>query len=236
MTFAEVMETLKAAGTEQNRKIYPRHGVKGEIYGVSFADLGKLNKKIKMDHALALALWSTGVHEARILALMVADPLQADEVLLANWGEDLGNYVITDYFADYVFQTALMQPKMEAWIQSDDEWLGQAGWRLVAKCAMQNSSLPDAFYEARLGQIESEIHTRQNRVRDAMNSALIAIGIRNPALQAKALAAAAKIGKVIVDHGQTSCKTPDAGEYIVKTLKHREKKSVPSSTLQHPGS
>ena len=142
-------------------------GLKSEIYGVSFADLGKLKKKIKIDHALAKALWSTGVHEARILALMVADPLQADDALLTSWGENLGNYIITDYFADYAYQTPLMQPKMAAWIQSEDEWLGQAGWRLVAKCAMQVPSLPDAFFEARLGQIESEIHNRKNRVRGA---------------------------------------------------------------------
>lgn len=224
MSFEEVMETLKTAGSEQNRKIYSRHGVKNEIFGVSFADLGKLKKKIQTDHELAKALWKTGVHDARILALMVADPQQADETLVTGWGGDLGNDVVTDYFADYVFQTPLTRQKMEAWTQAEDEWLGQAGWRLVAKCAMQDSSLPDSFFEARLEQIEGKIHTRKNRVRDAMNSALIAIGIRNPALQAKALAAAAKIGKVVVDHGQTSCKTPDAGQYILKTVQHREKK------------
>jgi 3-methyladenine DNA glycosylase AlkD len=67
MFLEEVMASLRAAGTEQNRKIYPRHGVKNEVFGVSFADLGKLKKQIKIDHALALALWSTGVHDARIL-------------------------------------------------------------------------------------------------------------------------------------------------------------------------
>jgi hypothetical protein len=116
-----------------------------------------------------------------------------------------------------------MRQKMDSWTRAEDEWLGQAGWRMVAKCAMQDASLPDSFFEACLEQIEGEIHTRKNRVRDAMNSALIAIGIRNPALQAKALAAAAKIGKVVVDHGETSCKTPDAGQYILKTVQHRDK-------------
>lgn len=44
----------------------------------------------------------------------------------------------------------------------------------------------------------------------------IAIGTRSETLEAKALAAAARIGKVIVDHGQTNCKTPDAVSYIKK--------------------
>jgi 3-methyladenine DNA glycosylase AlkD len=224
MTLEEVMQALQAAGMEQNRKVYARHGVKHELYGVSYADLGNLKKKIKVDHALARALWATGVHDARVLAAMVADPAQAKEALIDEWTADLGNKVITDAFADFVFQTPLARQKMEAWIHSDDEWTGQAGWRLVAKIAMQDSTLPDAYFEPLLAQIETEIHTCKNCVREAMNSALIAIGIRNTLLQAEALEAAGKIGKVVVDHGQTGCKTPDAAAYILKTVKHREEK------------
>ena len=47
--------------------------------------------------------------------------------------------------------------------------------------------------------------------------ALIAIGIRNGKLERNALAAAQKIGKVEVDHGETNCQTPDAAAYIRKT-------------------
>jgi 3-methyladenine DNA glycosylase AlkD len=147
---------------------------------------------------------------------------QASEPLIESWAKDLGNYVITDYFADYVFQTPLARQKMEEWTQAEDEWKGQAGWRLVAKFAMQDATLPDSAFEAYLAQIKNEIHTRKNRVRDAMNSALIAIGIRNAVLQSEALEAAGKIGKVVVDHGQTGCKTPDAAEYILKTVSRKK--------------
>ena len=40
-----------------------------------------------------------------------------------------------------------------------------------------------------------------------------------PKLKAKALKAAKKIGKVDVDMGNTSCKVPDATEYIRKVEK-----------------
>jgi hypothetical protein len=59
-------------------------------------------------------------------------------------------------------------------------------------------------------------------VRDAMNSALIAIGIRNSHLEELALSAAQRIGKVEVDHGKTNCKTPDAAAYIRRTLDYRQ--------------
>lgn len=58
-----------------------------------------------------------------------------------------------------------------------------------------------------LGTIEKEIHSRKNRVRHAMNGALISIGFRRPSLTKQALAAAKRIGKVEVDHGETGCKT-----------------------------
>jgi hypothetical protein len=56
-----------------------------------------------------------------------------------------------------------------------------------------------------------------------MNMSLICIGCR-PGLTKKVLAAAGRIGKVEVDHGDTSCKTPDVADYIKKTLAHRSKK------------
>ena len=59
-----------------------------------------------------------------------------------------------------------------------------------------------------------------------MNQALISLGIRNPQLEKMARAAAKKIGKVEVDHGQTSCQTPDAAAYMTKTLAYRKKKAA----------
>ena len=58
----------------------------------------------------------------------------------------------------------------------------------------------------------------------AMNSALIAIGIRNEDLERKAIEIAREIGKVHVDHGATSCKTPDAESYIKSERKSCKKK------------
>ena len=80
------MQQLEEMGTAQNRKVYARHGVGEEMFGVSFANQNKLAKAIKRDQALALELWATANHDARILATMVADPAQADDPLLNSWG------------------------------------------------------------------------------------------------------------------------------------------------------
>ncbi len=225
MNLQEALQQLEEMGTAQNRKVYARHGVGENMFGVSYANLNKLAKAAKRDHSLALELWETGNHDARVLAAMVADPAQADESLLETWLADLDNYVITDAFSGFVGKTAMAQAKGEEWVGFDEEWPGRAGWHLVAHLAMKEPDLPDAYFVACLETIEAEIHSRKNRVKDAMNSALIAIGIRNDILEGQALAAAARIGKVEVDHGETGCKTPDAADYIRRTLERRRQKA-----------
>lgn len=226
MELQEAMGQLQETGTAQNRKIYGRHGVNGEMFGVSYANLNKMAKAARRDHSLALQLWATGNHDARVLATMVADPAQADESLLDSWLADLDSYVLADAFSGYVGKTSLAQAKGEEWIGSPEEWPGRAGWRMIAHLAMKESGLSDAYFAAHLATIEGDIHGSKNRVKDAMNSALIAIGIRNTVLAEQALAAAARIGQVEVDHGETNCKTPDAAHYIRRTLERQRRKAT----------
>lgn len=90
---------------------------------------------------------------------------------------------------------------------------------------MKDKALPDDFFEPYLEIIARDIHTRQNRVRYSMNTALIGIGTRSDALEKKAIAIAEQIGPVDVDHGETGCKTPDAASYIRKTRERQRAKA-----------
>ncbi len=222
MTAKAILSELEALGSAQTRKIYKRHGVGDNQYGVSYANLKTLKKKVKVDHGAAQQLWATGNHDARILATMIADPKQADESLLDAWADDLSNYVITDAFSGFAGKTAFVQQKMEQWTGSDNEWKGQTGWSLLASLAMNDASVPDDFFDPYLAIIAQDIHNRKNRVRYTMNTALITIGTRSDTLEQKALAVAAQIGTVDVDHGETSCKTPDAAAYIRKTRERQK--------------
>lgn len=87
-----------------------------------------------------------------------------------------------------------------------------------------DAALPDADCRRILQTIEKEIHSSPNRARYAMNNALIGIGSYRPALTQEALAAAKRIGKVDVDHGDTSCKTPEAVETIQKVVAYEARK------------
>lgn len=223
MSCQEVLRELESLGSESTRKIYRKHGVNREAYGVSYAHLEKIRKRIKKDHALARELWETGNHEARILATMIADPKAMSGEELDTWAKSLSNYTEADAFAKMAAGSPLVKEKIEAWTAADGEWVESAGWGLLAHLAMKNGELPDSDCERYLDVIEKDIHNRKNRVRYEMNGALIAIGGSNEKLTERALAAAARIGRVEVDHGDTGCKTPDAAGYINKMLERKKK-------------
>jgi 3-methyladenine DNA glycosylase AlkD len=222
MTLQSTMKELKALGNERNRKTFARHGV-GEAFGVSFADLYKLARKIEVNHDLALELWATGNHDARLLATMIADPDQADGKLLDTWARDTGNYVLSQVLAGFVGKTEHVHQKAEKWCKSETDLIGELGWYLIAGMAQRVDSCPDDYFALKLSVIEERIHTSNNRTRHGMNTALCAIGIGRGSLCDDALAVAKRIGKVEVDHGETSCKTPDATAYIKKAVARKKK-------------
>ncbi len=221
MTTDEVMERLERLGSEQTRKIYARHGVGGEQFGVSYADLKALEKELKTDHALALSLWETGNHDARVLATLIADPGALGEAVLERLANDLDSYPLADAFGGLVGKTPHAQMLMTRWTQDEGEWRGQVGWNLLSGLAATDRTITDADFAPYLKRIENGVHTRKNRVRHAMNGALINIGARSPALEKQARAVAQAVGKVEVDHGQTNCVTPDAASYLNKVLKRK---------------
>ena len=216
MLLEEVMHQLEECGTEQNRKIYINHGAKEPLFGVSFANLKLLKKKIKKDHELAISLWETKNMDAMTLATMIVDPKKFTSEQLDEWVQEVDYYCLMDVLMSTVCSSPIAIDKMKVWTKAQDEWIGRAGWSLLANIAIKDKSLENAFFLPFLKEIQTHIHTEKNRKKEAMNSALIAIGIRNDGLEQKAIAVARGIGKVEVDHGITSCKTPEAETYIKK--------------------
>jgi len=224
MNFEEAMNELRSLGTAQNVKIYSRHGGGDNMFGVSFANLGKLKKRIKVDHDLALQLWDSGNFDARILAAMIADPAKVTAPLADRWIKDVNNSVVGDQLGSLLAKSPVAGTKMRQWLKSKKEYVRQVGYVVLTVVLMRENDITDPDLSDMLDTIESEIHGSPNRARHAMNNALIAIGIYRASLTAKAIAAARRIGEVEVDHGETSCQTPDAIAYIEKALARNQKR------------
>jgi 3-methyladenine DNA glycosylase AlkD len=227
MTLAEVMKTLEKAGSEQTRKTLRRHGAKEPMFGVSFATLKELVKKIGADQELARGLWETGNHDARMLALKIADPAQVTSAELDRWAGDMSMRMCCGYVAMLAAESPHGAAKAAEWLAPGSP-RRRSGWALAGFLASMNETTPDSVFLSRLAEIEKTIHSAPNSDREAMNMAVIQIGCRNAALRKAAIAAAKRIGKVVVDHGDTDCKTPDAAAYIDKTWAHSTAKGFES--------
>lgn len=227
MTFNETMSTLKKLGTAQAVKIYKRHGGGDNVFGVSFANLYKLQKQIKCDHALAMELWTSGNLDARFLATLIADPAKLTAEDAESWLTDPNAPALVGEVSKLFARAPFAKKKMVEWMRVKEDPKRSCGYSLLG-CALTfgGVEITDAECAKILETIEKEIHASPNRARLAMNNALIAIGGYRPALTAKALAAAKRIGHVEVDHGETGCKTPVASEYIPKMLARAKKRKV----------
>lgn len=226
MEFAAVVRELEKAGTAQTRKTFARHGIGPNMYGVLFGDLRKLAKKIGVDQRLAEQLWKTGNHDCRMLATMIFDPDAIKKSTLNQWAK-AGESRCCQVLALAVAATPHAVELSSKWCASKNENENCAGWSTIAALAVgagEDDEL-DVLFAACLEAIEANLQSSPNFTKYVMNSALIAIGGRNPQLKKLALAAAKQIGKVEVDHGDTSCKTPEAAPYIAKIWAKKKKNS-----------
>ncbi len=216
MSFQEVMTALEKAGSAQTKKTYLRHGAVEPMFGVSFATLKVLYKKIKIDQELAEALWDTGNFDALNLAVKIADPAGISSKELDRWAATPTARMCGGYVAHLAAESPHGRVKADKWLKAKDAPTQFAAWSLVCAMALIDEATEDAWFADRLAQIEKSIHTAPNVQKYAMNSAMIAIGNRNSSLRKAAVAAAKRLGTIEVDHGDTDCKTPSAAESIEK--------------------
>jgi 3-methyladenine DNA glycosylase AlkD len=232
MTLAETMSALEKAGSAQTRKTYARHGAAEPMFGVSFATLKTLLKRIGVDQELALALWETGNFDARNLAVKVADPARMSPSDLDRWAGTQTARMCGGYVAHLAAEGPHARSRSDAWRAARSETKRCAGWSLVGAMAMRDEHTPDAWFAERLAEIETSIQTSPNAQRDAMLHALIAIGYRSAALRKSVTAVAKRIGKVEIDQGDTACKTPEPVPTLEKTWAYATSKGFETPAAQ----
>jgi hypothetical protein len=122
-----------------------------------------------------------------------------------------------------VYKTPFFEELMVKWIDSDMEYVGRAGWNILALMAMDKKiDYTNSYFKDYVIRIKNDIHSSKNRTKQSMNTSLISIGIRNIGLRDFSLKIADDIGKVDVDVGETYCKIPSARQYIEKTWKRKK--------------
>jgi 3-methyladenine DNA glycosylase AlkD len=191
----EVLERLAPLGSEVARAGMARYGIRTEdAFGVSVYELRKVAGELGRDHELALALWATGNHEARLLASMVDDPAQVTEAQMEAWAAAFDSWDVCDQVTSNLFdKTPFAYDKVEEWSASPDEWVKRAAFATAAALAVQDKGAADEQFFGILELCRREAGDDRNYVKKAVNWALRNIGKRSARLHAAAIGTAEAI-------------------------------------------
>jgi 3-methyladenine DNA glycosylase AlkD len=184
-----VMDELAAMASEESRAGMARYGINvAHAFGVSVYELRRMAKALGTDHDLALALWDTGSHEARLLASMVDDPAAVTEAQMEEWAAAFDSWDVCDQVTSNLFdKTPFAYDKVREWSAAEDEWVKRAAFATAAALAVQDKAAPDERFLAILALVRREAGDGRNFVKKAVNWALRNIGKRNAALHAAAI-------------------------------------------------
>jgi len=198
MRYGEIIKKLEKEANPVNVAGMARFGINPDkTLGVSIPFLRKLGKEIGKDHSIAAKLWSSGIHEARILAGLIDDPDRVTEKQMDQWVEDFDSWDVCDLVCSNLFdRTAFAYRKAFEWTKRDEEFVKRAGFVMMAALSVHDKKASDGEFEKFLPIIVREARDERNFVRKAVNWALRQIGKRNRALNRKAIQTAEKIRRI----------------------------------------
>ncbi|MBW9062181.1 DNA alkylation repair protein [Rhizobium herbae] len=191
-----VIDHLKSLQREENRAGMARFGIEtATALGISNAELRRIARVIKGDHDRALALWGSGIREARLLASFTAEPKVLTVETARHWAGDFNSWEIVDGVADLFVGARLEGILIPEFAADEREFVRRSAFVMIAVSAVHLKDEPDDTILAWLALVEAHAGDERNFVRKAVNWALRQIGKRNaychrPALLlAEALAA-----------------------------------------------
>jgi len=186
---------LKRLGEKKNVAGMARFGIRAKkVFGVSKPKLDELARKIGKNHELGVELWSTGIHDARLLGVLVSEPEKVDAKQMDRWVRDFDNWDVCDGTCCHLFVFAAPAwKKAFEWTRRKKEFEKRAGFALAAFLAVHDKLASETNYKKFLRVIERESWDDRNFVRKAVNWALRNIGKRNLRLNRAAIASAERI-------------------------------------------
>lgn len=198
MTRDQIIANLKLYANAQAVQGMARLGIRPtQALGIPIPTLRKMAKESGRDQALAVALWDSGIHEARILASMIAEPQRTSAQLMDAWVNDFDSWDICDQVCGNLFgKTPYAYQKVMQWCQQEKEFVRRAGFVMMAELAVHDKKARDEVFLPFFPLIKQYAGDERNFVKKAVNWALRQIGKRNSHLRTLARECANEIQRM----------------------------------------
>jgi 3-methyladenine DNA glycosylase AlkD len=190
----DILVQLRNLSNQDTLASQSRFGISGhEMLGISIYDLRKIAKGIQ-SHDLALELWQTGIHEARLLAAMVDEPAKVTLAQMEAWVNEFDSWDICDIVTDELFiHTPDMLEVIPRWAHREEEFVKRAAFAMIAAIVVHRKDITDDIIRPYFSIIESAANDNRNFVKKAVNWALRNIGKWKPSLRSEAISCAHRI-------------------------------------------
>jgi len=194
----EILRQLKLLSNPDAVAGMARFGINPRnTFGVSIPNLRKMAKQIGKNHLLAQQLWTSGIHEARILAGMIDPPEEVTEKQMEKWVKDFDSWDVCDQVCSNLFdKTRFAHKKAIEWSKRKEEFVKRGGFVLMAALAVHDKDADNQKFLRFLPIIKMEANDERNFVKKAVNWALRQIGKRNLSLNTVAIKTAKEIQKI----------------------------------------
>jgi 3-methyladenine DNA glycosylase AlkD len=198
MDYDELIARLKAMENPVNVAGMARFGINSKnTLGISVVTLRKIAREAGKDHALALKLWSSGIHEARILACFIADPKKVTPAMMNRWVKNFDSWDVCDQCCMNLFdKTPYAYEKVKEWSIRKEEFVRRAAFALMAGLAVHDKEASNRDFQRFFPLIKASATDSHNYVKKAVNWALRQIGKRNSFLHGEALRTANEVAKM----------------------------------------
>jgi 3-methyladenine DNA glycosylase AlkD len=189
------LQWLKSHSTKANLAGMARYAIPSDhALGVAMRDIKALGTKLGRNQELAEALWKTGVYEARMLCSFVGDPRRLTSAQMDRWCKDFDSWAICDAMCFNLFdRSPHAWAKVTQWSKRRGEFEKRTAFALLWSLSMHDKDADDQRFTRSLDLIERAADDERNFVKKAVNMALRAIGKRNAALSAAAVATARRL-------------------------------------------
>ena len=198
MSVEIVLGEMRAKGNARAVEGMAKFGISKEnTLGLSIPTLRAFAKRLGTNHALALALWKSGIHEAKILAAMVDDPEKVTEKQMDDWVGEFDSWDVCDQCCGSLFdKTPYAYDKAVEWSVRKEEFVKRAGYVMMAELAVHDKGAGDTKFLEFFDAMERGSTDSRNFVKKAVNWAVRQVGKRNLRLNKEAQKLAVRISRL----------------------------------------
>lgn len=191
-TAEAILNELRSLANPINVEGMAKFGINPQYaLGISVPALREIAKEYRKNHSLALELWDSGIHEARLLASFIDDPAQVSEQQMERWVKDFNSWDICDQCCMNLFdKTKFAYQKVVEWSEREEEFVKRAGIVLIATLAVHDKKAPDDYFEPFFTILLRNATDERNFVKKAVNWSLRQLGKRNKYLHYRAISVA----------------------------------------------